>query len=218
MLLKPKDYRSRVAWRERELGVELVAKETAKQTLIIKEICRNNTSQLSLAFISGFLLPRSSYHLRAGFLLMRFFLAGIMQGSHLGELVHNQDYRTELKGLLQAAFAEADVYDPWADHQDSLGYDSATGREVFLKHNQMCTEVDVVIAFVPSASMGTAIEIWEAHRHGRLVISISPLIHNWAIKFCSDRIYADLESFVDHLHEGKIKALIDEKIGRNKAT
>jgi hypothetical protein len=61
--------------------------------------------------------------------------------------------------------------------------------------------------------MGTAIEIWEAAQHGRVVISISPLVHNWAIKFCSDRIYADLESFVDDLQAGKIKALIEKKLG-----
>ena len=145
---------------------------------------------------------------------MRFFLAGIMQGSHLGELVHPQNYRTHLKGLLEAAFAEAEVYDPWADHQGSLEYDSKTGRDVFLHHNHMCGEVDVVVAFVPEASMGTAIEIWEAYRHGRVVLTISPLVHNWAVKFCSDRVYADLESFTHDLQAGKVKALIESKRAR----
>ena len=39
---------------------------------------------------------------------------------------------------------------------------------MFERHNDMCREVDVVIAFVPEASMGTAIEMWEAYQHGGL--------------------------------------------------
>ena len=35
---------------------------------------------------------------------MQFFLAGIMQGSHLGEVLHHQGYRERLKQLLAAHF------------------------------------------------------------------------------------------------------------------
>ncbi len=54
---------------------------------------------------------------------MRFFLAGIMQGSHTAALVHDQDYRLRIKGLLEAHFPGADVYDPRADHANSIEYD-----------------------------------------------------------------------------------------------
>src|SRR4051812_36823271 len=84
---------------------------------------------------------------------MRFFLAGIMQGSHLGFVLHNQDYRGRLKQLLAEHFPGADIYDPLADHANSLDYDEQKGREVFWHHNRLCREVDVVIAFVPEASM-----------------------------------------------------------------
>ena len=43
---------------------------------------------------------------------MRFFLAGIMQGSHAEALLHDQEYRTRITRLLQAHFPQADVYDP----------------------------------------------------------------------------------------------------------
>jgi hypothetical protein len=122
---------------------------------------------------------------------MRIFLAGIMQGSHLGAVLHAQDYRARIKELLARHLAGVEIYDPLADHADSLEYDDARGREVFFKHNRMCGEVDVVLAFVPEASMGTAIEMWEAHRHGRCVVSVSPLVHNWAIRFLSDVRYRD---------------------------
>ena len=105
---------------------------------------------------------------------MRFFLAGIMQGSHLGALMHNQDYRGELGRLLREHFPGCTVYDPLADHRQSLDYDDEMARQVFYRHNRMCREVDVVIAFVPQASMGTAIEMWEAHEHGRAVLGSVP--------------------------------------------
>ncbi len=140
---------------------------------------------------------------------MRFFLAGIMQGSHLGAVLHSQNYRERLKSLLAEHFPGAEVYDPLADHGQSLDYTDATARDVFYFHNRMCREVDVVIAFVPEASMGTAIEMWEAHEHGRaVVLAISPLVHNWAIKFCSHAVFGDLEAFEAGVRSGRISAEI----------
>jgi len=142
---------------------------------------------------------------------MRFFLAGIMQGSQRGALLHDQDYRGRLKTLLEANFVDADVFDPHADHTGSLEYDDQLGKKVFFRHNRLCREVDVVIAFVPQASMGTAIEMWEAHEHGRAaVISISPLERNWAIRFCSHAVYPDLAAFEKAVLAGEVAERIEE--------
>ena len=141
---------------------------------------------------------------------MRFFLAGIMQGSHAEALLHDQEYRTRIKRLVRTHFPQADLYDPRADHAESLGYDDATGRRVFFRHNLMCREIDVLLAFLPEASMGTAIEMWEAYRHGAAVITISPLKHNWAVKFLSHAVYADLEEFEAALESGEVARLVDE--------
>ncbi len=139
---------------------------------------------------------------------MRFFLAGIMQGSHVGSVLHNQSYRARIQQLLKAHFPLAEIYDPLADHAGSLEYDDQTGRDVFFHHNRLCGTVDVVLAFVPEASMGTAIEMWEAHRHGRLVITISPLKHNWAVKFLSHAVFADLEEFEAALRGGDVARIV----------
>jgi hypothetical protein len=141
---------------------------------------------------------------------MRIFLAGIMQGSHLAATLHNQDYRGRLRDLLEAHLPGADVYDPLADHANSLDYGDDVGRRVFLHHNRLCGEVDLVIAFVPQASMGTAIEIWEAYRHRRVVVTISPLAHNWAVKFLSDLLYPDLEAFEHALTSGRLAEQLPE--------
>lgn len=142
---------------------------------------------------------------------MRIFLAGIMQGSHLASVLHHQGYRKHLKAIISRAFPEANIYDPLADHGQSLAYDNATGRDVFYQHNRLCREVDVLVAFVPEASMGTAIEMWEAHEHGRaVVLTISPLAHNWAVRFCSHAVYADLDAFEAALASGEVARTIKE--------
>jgi len=141
---------------------------------------------------------------------LRFFIAGIMQGSLIEAELHDQDYRRRIRRLIAAHFPGADVYDPRADHTDSINYDESTGREVFFEHNEMCREVDVLLAFVPEASMGTAIEMWEAYQHGAAVIAISPLKLNWAVKFLSHAIYPDVEAFEAAVESGQMARQIKE--------
>lgn len=143
---------------------------------------------------------------------MHVFLAGIMQGSHLGAVMHHQGYRGRLRELLSRHLPEATVYDPLADHEQSLDYDADQGRAVFLHHNKMCGEVDVLIAFVPEASMGTAIEMWEAWRNGRVVIAISPLSHNWTVRYCSHVLYPDVEGLEADLASGELRRKIADHL------
>jgi hypothetical protein len=67
-----------------------------------------------------------------------------------------------------------------------------------------------VLAFVPEASMGTAIEMWEARRHGRAVIAVSPMHLNWAVKFLSDALYADLDELEAAIRDGALAARLQE--------
>jgi hypothetical protein len=133
---------------------------------------------------------------------LRIFLAGIMQGSHRTACVHDQQYRRRLVEQLRRYLPGCEIYDPWADHQNSLEYSDEQGRRVFFHHNRLSAQVDLLIAYVPEASMGTAIEMWEAHRHGRVVVTISPLAHNWTVKFLSDLVYPDWEPFFADLSSG----------------
>ncbi len=133
-----------------------------------------------------------------------------MQGSHLGEVLHHQGYREQLQRLLVEHFPGAEIYDPLADHRNSLDYDEQQGKQVFLRHNRMCGEVDVVIAFVPEASMGTAIEMWEASRQGKIVLTVSPLVHNWVVRFCSHEVFPDLESLALALQAGELQQRMNQ--------
>jgi len=141
---------------------------------------------------------------------MKVFLAGIMQGSHTAAVLHDQDYRRRLQRLLQEHLPEVELYDPLAENQDSLEYDDELGRQTFYRHNRMCAEVDLLLAFVPEATMGTAIEMWEAHRHGRIVLTVSPLKRNWTVRFLSDHVFPDIESLAALITAGKLPELIHE--------
>ena len=136
---------------------------------------------------------------------MRIFLAGIMQGSHVSSVLHKQNYRARLRIALEKFLPEYETYDPLEFHANSLGYENSKGREVFLHHNQMCQNVDILLACLPEASMGTAIEMWEAWRHDKLVISISPMKHNWAVKFLSHILYERENDFIEALEDGSLR-------------
>jgi hypothetical protein len=60
---------------------------------------------------------------------------------------------------------------------------------------QHAAESDLVIAYVPTASMGTALEMYSAYLAGVPVVAISPLATNWVINALARRVYPDLGSF-----------------------
>ena len=131
-----------------------------------------------------------------------------MQGSHVAALVHDQTYRNVIGDLVQEHWPTAEVYDPFANHATSIGYDPRRAREVFLGHVEMCRVFDLLVAYVPEASMGTAIEMWEASQHGRTVIAVSPLVHNWVIRFCSHRVYSDFSAVEAAFETGHQQAFL----------
>ena len=55
---------------------------------------------------------------------------------------------------------------------------------------------DLLIAYVPTANMGTALEMYVAHERGVPVVTISPLAENWVVRALSRRVYPDLGSFM----------------------
>ncbi len=62
--------------------------------------------------------------------------------------------------------------------------------------------------------MGTAIEMWEAHRQGKAVVAVSPLSHNWAVKFLSHAVYPDLDALEAALASGELERRVREVLGR----
>lgn len=142
---------------------------------------------------------------------MRVFLAGIMQGSFQDLTLHSQEYRTYFRDLLEANIPGVDVFDPFEGNSNSIHYTDEVGKKVFLTHNYLCREMDVILAFIPEASMGTAIEMWEGNQNGAVVVTVSPLSRNWAVKFLSDRIYSTAEELEKDVRSGEFQRFVEER-------
>jgi len=149
-------------------------------------------------------IPDSWIHARCP----RIFLAGIIQGS-LPDSIHDQDYRKRLRSIVELALPDALVYCPIDHHPDSLHYTFDEGRRCFLDHIEMAASANLLIAYVPQASMGTAVEMWECFRRGVPIVTISPMSENWTIKFLSAEILKDMKSFERFVAEGELKKLLN---------
>jgi nucleoside 2-deoxyribosyltransferase len=132
----------------------------------------------------------------------KIFISGVIQGSSKDTSIHSQSYRSELRELLKKAFPDAVIFDPFDGHENSIDYDDQKGRETFFFHIKEVHNSDLLIAYLPHASLGTAIEVWESHNKGIPVWTISPMKTNWVIRFCSDKIFDNIGEFSKYLESG----------------
>jgi len=142
-----------------------------------------------------------------------FFIAGIIQGSIADLAVHAQDYRREIRNIIERYVEGARVYCPFENHPNSLEYDNETASRVFFDHVAMAAKTDMLITFLPEASMGTAVEMYAANQAGRAVVTISPLEANWAVKFLSDEILPDMEALREYAMSGRLVELLERRYG-----
>ncbi len=144
---------------------------------------------------------------------MRFFISGIIQGSQPGRELHDQGYRQQLREYLRAHFPEAEVFDPVENHPNSIDYTPEQARAVFLADVAEAGRADVIVAYLPAASMGTAIEMWHAYQRGIPIFTISPLGENWVVKLLSRRVFASLADFGDFVASGGLAGILGQGAG-----
>ncbi len=142
---------------------------------------------------------------------MKVFLAGIIQGSKVAAEIHNQDWRTPIRSALERHLSAAEIYCHYTLHPNSIAYDLDDIRSTFTEGLRRAAESDLLIAYVPTASMGTAIEMHEGHHAGATVITISPLTANWVIRTYSDRVFPDIDAFERFCASGQLAALMKAK-------
>jgi hypothetical protein len=143
---------------------------------------------------------------------MKIFIAGIMQGSRRDNGVDDQGYRQRIASTIHARMPDADILDPWELHPDSPTYDYERGKQVYLRLNEEAAKSDVLIAYVPEASMGTAIEMWQAYKAGACILTISPLSENWVVKFLSNRVLATLDEFIQFVESGEFERVVKSSV------
>jgi hypothetical protein len=142
---------------------------------------------------------------------MKVFLAGIIQGSKVAAEIHRQDWREPIRRLLERYAPRAEVYCHYSNHPDSITYDLPRIIETFDEGLAHVIDCDVLIAYLPSASMGTAIEMYEAHRSGAAVVAVTPMAANWVVRAYSDRIVPDLAALEGLFASGEMEKLQAKK-------
>ena len=126
---------------------------------------------------------------------MKVFLAGIIQGSIAEPRIHDQLWREPIKLAIARHVKDADVYCHYTRHPASIAYELPDIRATLDEGIAAAAQCDLLVAYVPSASMGTAIEMYEAYRAGAVVLAITPLAANWIVRAYSHRRLPDVAAF-----------------------
>jgi len=142
---------------------------------------------------------------------MQVFIAGIMQGSRLDHLIEDQSYRYAITHAVQAYYPDAEIVDPNELHPLGVDYDDETARETLIAMAELAAQADVLVAYAPYASMGTAIEMWQAFRAGAVVVTISPLGANWVVRHLSHAVLPDVETFHTWVAAGGLERLVTDR-------
>jgi len=141
----------------------------------------------------------------------RFFVAGIIQGSKCDLTIHSQTYRQSVTKILKNYFPKSHVYCPVENHPNSLSYSDTKAKHVFLQHVKRVRNSHCVVVYLPEASMGSSIEMWEGFNHNTAVVTISPMIKNWVVRILSDKICGSLEAFDDFVETGGLERLLKKR-------
>ncbi|MFN2241982.1 MAG: hypothetical protein ACK2U2_06825 [Anaerolineae bacterium] len=140
---------------------------------------------------------------------MKVFIAGIMQGSRMDRYIDDQDYRRIIAETLQAHRADVEIMDPNELHPNGVDYDDELAKATLLEMADLASQADLVVAYVPQASMGTALEMWKAFEAGVPLVTVSPMAANWVIKHLSSVVLPDLDAFRRWVADGGFDKLLN---------
>ena len=140
---------------------------------------------------------------------MQVFIAGIMQGSRLDRFIGDQDYRQIITEVLLKHHPHVEIVDPNELHPDGVDYGDQKAKATLLAMFDQAARADLVVAYAPQASMGTAIEMWQAFQAGVTLVTISPMTANWVVRHLSSFILPDLDAFRTWAADGGFDKLAD---------
>jgi hypothetical protein len=132
-----------------------------------------------------------------------------MQGSRQDRYIDAQDYRRVITEAVLKHRSDWEVVDPNELHPNGVDYDDQAAKATLLELVELAGRADLVIAYAPQASMGTAIEMWQGFQAGAPVVTISPMVANWVVKHLSDVVLPDLAAFHSWAADGGLAQLLD---------
>jgi hypothetical protein len=169
-----------------------------------------------------------------------FFIAGTIQGARHGTSGIDQGYRSILQQVILRTYPNSVIHCPLELlrkrftgrlEQALAAYAQETAAEVldsdkysplvceirsaFVDLTHMAAQCDVLIAYLPDheASMGTAMEMWSAYSHDRIIITISSMTQNLALVATSTVLLPSIDLFEDFLSSARL----DDLIGKRRA-
>ena len=140
---------------------------------------------------------------------MKIFIAGIIQGSKKDRGIQEQDYRQRVRTAVEINHPDAEIVEPFSLFPDSMVYDDQRAKQTLFAMAAEAGSSDILIAYLPSASMGTALEMVRAYDNGTKVISISSMDANWFIRALSDKIFPSLDEFCSWAGQTQFETLIE---------
>lgn len=140
---------------------------------------------------------------------MRVFIAGIMQGSRLDRYIDGQDYRHLIADTILQQHPGAEIVDPNELHPGGVDYDDKAAKATLLEMADLAGKSDLLVAYAPRASMGTAIEMWQGYQMGVPIVTISPMAANWVVRHLSAAVLPDLAAFQSWVTRGGLDKLLD---------
>ena len=120
---------------------------------------------------------------------MRIFIGGVMQASITGKGIVSQGYRRQIAEALAGALARGGDRRSLRATPGQCGIRRRQGQGNAVRQSGHAAASDLLIAYVPTASMGTALEMYVAHQRGVPVVTITPLAENWVVRALSRRVY-----------------------------
>ncbi len=185
-------------------AVHIINQLGIEEGLVTAVAINNETAELDTVLHDGdqvSLFPPSA----GGSQPLRVFIAGVMQANRRDTLMESQDYRLLLGDALRRHIPNVQLIDPWAENPNSLEYTEEQARHTFVTMTNKAGEADLLIAYLPLPSMGTAMEMWQAYQANTYIIAITPFVHHWAIRFTANEILPDLESLLAWLENGRFQ-------------
>jgi hypothetical protein len=118
--------------------------------------------------------------------------------------VHDQGYRDQIAAIVHRHHPEVEISDPAKLHPNSVEYTRERAVATFLESLDRAASAAVLVAYLPQASLGTALEIWHAHNAGKPVFVISPMANNWMLWATATQIFSDIDAFSRFVADGNL--------------
>ncbi len=141
---------------------------------------------------------------------MKVWISGIVHGSRMDGGLHGQEYRERIRQALAVRYHDVVLASPGTVEAGAAEDEEA----VFFRQIGEVIAADVLVAYLPEASMGASIEMWEAWKNSRPIITISPLSGAWTVRFLSSLVVPDLDSFEARVADGSLDRFLLDRYER----